>query len=217
MAFGQTPQPQYEQPLPMTPQEQALMAAQTQASQNQATQDTGLFMQQEQDMENSRQFYLGYEDELDQLIHNWKGERKEGDGWVKDSAGNRIMSDQAIATVKTMLNSFLIRAVRLGNYEPKLVSTYAYQARKHISKWLHTAGWLKYGIELEYLNLISFQCGQLVHAALSWAQNGGGRHFMTTTNRTIENVSHVLSQPTAQPTGAQRNRFLKIPKLPKPW
>ena len=175
---------------------------------------------QEQDMESSRQFYLGYEDELDQLIQMWRGYKRTASGntWVKDNKAEAMMSDEAISTVKTMLNSFLIRAVRLGNYDPKMVNLYSYQARKHVSKWLHTSGWLRYKIKLEYLNPISFQAGQLVHAALSWAQNGGGRHFMTTTNRTIENVSYVGN---GQPQQGQPNagkRFLgKLPKLPKPW
>ena len=203
-----------------TTEEKNLLIAQTQAQQNAAQQDTGLFGIQEADMESSRQFYLGYEDELDQLIQMWRGYKRttNGSGWIKDKNATPMMADAAISTVKTMLNSFLIRAVRLGNYEPKMVNLYSYQARKHVSKWLHTSGWLKYGIELEYLNPISFQCGQLVHAALSWAQNGGGRHFMTTTNRTIENVSYVgNSQSDQQQGGGGNRRFLKLPKLPKPW
>ena len=172
-------------------------------------------------MESSRQFYLGYEDELDQLIQMWRGYKRavNGSGWVKDKTAKAIMSDEAISIVKTMLNTFLIRAVRLGNYEPKLVNLYSYQARKHISKWLHTSGWIKYHIELEYLHIISFQCGQLAHAALTWAQNGGGRHFMTTTNRTIESVSVVGNgQGDGQQSGGGGGkRFLKLPKIPKPW
>lgn len=206
-----------------TPEELGLIAAQTQAQQTAAQQDTGLFGAQEADMESSRQFYLGYEDELDQLIHMWRGDKKnDKDRWVRDRSARPMMDDAAIGIVKTMLNNFLIRAVRLGNYEPKMVNTYAYQARKHISKWLHTSGWQKYKIELEYLNVISFQCGQIAHAALTWAQNAGGRHFMTTTNRTIENVSYV--NPGGQGQGGRggqgdggSRRFLKLPKIPKPW
>lgn len=215
-----TEEPQTEQ-RQYTPEEKNLLLAQTQAQQTAAQQDTGLFGIQEADMESSRQFYLGYEDELDQLIQMWRGYKrnKNGTDWMRDKAVTPMMSDEAIGTVKTMLNNFLIRAVRLGNYEPKLVNLYSYQARKHISKWLHTSGWLKYNIELEYLNIISFQCGQLAHAALTWAQNGGGRHFMTTTNRTIENVSYVgngQGDPT-QGGGSSNKRFLKLPKLLKPW
>lgn len=202
-----------------TPEEKGLLLAQTQAQQNAAQQDTGLFGVPEADMESSRQFYLGYEDELDQLLQMWRGYKKtaNGNAWVKDKKAEAMMSDEAISTVKTMLNSFLLRAVRLGNYEPKLVNLYSYQARKHVSKWLHTSGWLMYKIKLEYLNPISFQAGQLVHAALSWAQNGGGRHFMTTTNRTIENVSVVNSQPSQGQPNASKRFLGKLPKLPKPW
>ena len=210
-----------EQVPQLTPQESALLSAQTQAQQTAAQQDTGLFGMQEADLESSRQFYLGYEDEIDQLIHMWRGDKKTvNDTWVKDKKATAIMSDEAISIVKTMLNNFLIRAVRLGNYEPKAVNLYAYQARKHISKWLHTSGWLKYGIVIEHLSVISFQCGQLAHAALTWAQNGGGRHFMTTTNRTIENHS-IIQTPQGQQGGGQgmggARRLLKLPKISKPW
>ncbi len=208
-----------------TPEELAQIRAQTQLMQTQAQQDSGLFTMQEADMESSRQFYLGYEEELDNLVEMWRGKKKTEKGWVKDDNSDPMMGERAISTIRTMLNTFLLRAVRLGNYEPRIVNLYAYQARKHVSKWLHTSGWLKYGIPLEHLNGISFQCGQLVHASLTWAQNGGGRHFMTTTNRTIENYSLVAGPQgtnvgpsnTGGGGGGQSKKFFKLPKMPTPW
>ncbi len=182
-----------------------------------------MFAMQEADIESSRQFYLGYEEELVELIQSWRGYKKNDKGvWTKDKHSAAVMTEEAISQIRIMLNSFLMRAVRLGNYDPKMVNLYAYQARKHISKWLHTDGWLKYHVPLSNLNPISFQCGQLVHASLSWAQNGGGRHFMTTASRTIENYSLVGNPQQGQGqaaggSGRGMKRFFKLPKIPTPF
>ncbi len=215
---------------PLTPQEEAYLLAQTQAQQAAATQatnplDSGMFMNAEADIESSRQFYLGYDDELNELVQSWRGFKKNGETgkWTKDKNATPVMGEEAISHIRVMLNTFLMRAVRLGNYEPKMVNLYAYQARKHVSKWLHMDGWLKYGVSLSNLNPVSFQCGQLVHASLSWAQNGGGRHFMTTASRTIENLSLVGSPgqqvtPGGRQTGAGGGRMKNMfKKLPTPW
>ena len=42
--------------------------------------------------------------------------------------------------------------------------------------------------------MISFQSGEMIHAALTWSKNGGGQRFMTRSIISTENVSQLLSK-----------------------
>jgi len=213
----------------LTPEEENALAqaqAQQQIAQQQAMAgmggmyNSGMYdMAAQQEIQNTRQFYLNYKELLNDTVRTWRGEVETEDGWKKMT--NPLMNEEAILKLSSMLRDFLSTAVRLSNYEPKYVNLYAFQARKHISKWLHTVGWQKFSVPIENLNMISFRCGQLIHASLNWAKNGGGQKFMTTSIRSIENVSQVYAEQmkgqnagvSDSQLGGGKSKFFKFPKI----
>lgn len=185
----------------MTPEQEdaayAQQAAADQQLQQQQMMNSGLYPMMQGQGLNTREFYLEYEQMLDELVQSWRGLIKEGGEWkpVESTDGNamRIMSEEAISVIIGMVRNFLSTPNRLANQEEKYINLYAFQARKHISKFLHTIGWLKYNIKVEYLNLISFQCGQIIHAALTWSKGASGQRFMTRSIISHENVSQIIA------------------------
>lgn len=172
------------------------------------------------DVQNSRQFYLAYEELLADLTHFWKGEVKNDKGeWVKIK-GAALMNDTAANVLIMILNASLSKPVRLANFRQEDVMRLAYQSRERIAGWLSTEGWLKYDIPVAYLAMISHQCELLIYASLLWGLNGGGQRFMTTSGRSIENVSQILApqavggqQAGSGRTQQNRGTFLGMPKF----
>jgi len=160
--------------------------------------NNGMYSQlQQQDAASTREFYLSYEDVIDEQIQMWRGLIKQGDQWIepdpKNVGGSRIMSEPAISIIVGMMRSFLSIPNRLSNQEETFISSYAFQARKHISKFLHTKGWIDFKIPIAYLGQISFQAGQTIHSALTWSRNGGGQRFMTRSIVSHENVTQITA------------------------
>lgn len=203
----------------MTPEEQALYGEQQSVAQQAAMRaalDSGLFAQQEADVQNSRQFYLSYEDLVNEMEHFWRGEELNEQGaWVTNDDVQPIMDRKASHVLGKILKSGLSNVVRLSNFQQEDVKRLAYQTRERISGWLATEGWLKYGIPVSYLPLISHQCELLIYSGLLWGLNSGGQRFMTTNGRTIESVSQVMTGAAAAATASQekQNKWFKVPKV----
>jgi len=200
-------QPEYD----YTPDE--IRQYQDQLSMKESQLNNGLYAQLNQnDMASTREFYLSYEDVIFEQVQTWRGKIKEDGNWVdpdpEHPGSARIMSEEAISVLIGMMRSFLSTPNRLANQEEDFISTYAFQARKHISKFLHTVGWLRYRIPVEYLGLISFQSGQTIHAALTWSKNAGGQRFMTRSIISHENTNQLISRS---------NRDEKKPEAKRPW
>jgi len=166
--------------------------------------DSGLFDAfAREEIQNSRQFYLAYEELLEELEHFWKGEYKTDNGWKKrksDKNGDNeaIMSDKAARVLISLLKGSLSRVIRLTNFEGEDVKRLAYQSRERIAGWLATEGWLKYQIPVSYLPIISHSCEMLTYSSLLWGKNAGGQRFMNTSIRSMENVSQVFQEGAGQ-------------------
>ncbi|KKN54749.1 hypothetical protein LCGC14_0589010 [marine sediment metagenome] len=169
--------------------------AMSQSTQQQQALNSGLYPQTDTDASfNTREFYLGYEDLLMEKMQAWRGKIKNDAGeWI--DGGQVFMKEAAIAVVINMIRDMMSVPSRLSNLDENYVSLYAYQARKHISKFLHTVGWTDYEIPIEYMGIISFQSGQIIHAGLTWAKNAGGQRFMTRSIVSHENVSRLFTGP----------------------
>jgi len=184
--------------------------------------DSGLFDQGAMnEIQNTRQFYLSYEELVDELEHFWKGEEKVDDVWINkhkdDELNPAIMSDKAARVLVNLLRGALSKIVRLTNFQGEDVKRLAYQSRERIASWLATEGWLKYRIPVSYLPMISHQCELLIYSSLLWGLNAGGQRFMNTSVRSVENVSQIYAQ--GQQRGAiqaglqDRNKWFPKTKL----
>lgn len=157
--------------------------------------DSGLFDAfAREEIQNSRQFYLSYEELLDELEHFWKGEVKGDNGWKKRKGDEAIMNDKAARVLISLLKGTLSRVIRLTNFREEDVKRLAYQSRERIAGWLATEGWLKYKIPVSYLPMISHSCEMLSYSSLLWGLNAGGQRFMNTSVRSVENVSQVFQE-----------------------
>lgn len=177
----------------------------------QEQQNTGMFqLASALQAASSRQYYLSFEDLLEDMGNTWRGGVKDGDEWmfIKE---NRIMSEEAIGWLTGLLRSFLSIPNRLADQTEEKISQYAYDARKHISALLHRKGWISYGIAIEYLRPISFQCGQLIHASLTWSKSAGGFNRLNTSIRSVESISQML-HTNEQPQHTE-NEFVPQRKL----
>ncbi len=158
---------------------------------------------------NTRQYYLSFEDLLDDMANTWRGGVKVGDEW-QYIKGGAMMSEEAIGWLTGMIRNFLSIPNRLSDQSDEKISQYAYDARKHISALLHRKGWIEHQIPIDYLRLISFQCGQLIHSALLWSKSAGGFNRLNTSIRSVENVSQLMR--TNEKT-EQDNEFVPQRKL----
>ncbi len=178
--------------------------------------NNGMYAQMAQnETASTREFYLSYADLIDEQVEMWRGKIKKNGEWIEPDPTNhgkyRIMSEPAISVISGMMSSFLSISNRLANQEEEFISTYAFQARKHISKFLHTKGWLEYKIPVAYLSQISFQAGQTIHAALTWSKNAGGQRFLTRSIISHENVSQIIGKLTGD------KKDLKGAEGRRPW
>ncbi len=158
--------------------------------------DSGLFdAYAREEIQNSRQFYLSYEEQLEEMEHFWKGEVKTDKGWSKRKGSDEaIMNDKAARVLISLLRGALSRVIRLTNLQEEHVNRLAYQSRERIAGWLATEGWLKYKIPVSYLPMISHSCEILTFSSLRWGLNAGGQRFMNTSVRSVENVSQVYQE-----------------------
>ena len=189
---------------------QMAMSQQTQAAQGL---NSGLYPQTDTDASfNTREFYLGYEELLTEKMQAWRGKVKNEAGeWI--DGGKVFMKEAAIAVVVSMIRDMMSVPSRLSNLDEDYVALYAYQARKHISKFLHTVGWTDYEIPIEYMGIISFQSGQIIHAGLTWAKNAGGQRFMTRSIISHENVSRIFAGQPGKGTSEEDKKWQPKGKL----
>ncbi len=176
--------------------EQQQYSEQELALMQQALQNSGMYGQQAgtANLLSSREFYLEYDNLLDELKASWLGLKKHEGEWVKDDKGSALMNTEAANIITSMIRKFLSVPSRLAYQEDKDVRNYAFLARKHVSKFLHTLGWQEYKIPIEHLQRISFETGFLVHAALTWSRNARGMSFITTHSKSIEHVTQSISE-----------------------
>ncbi len=181
------------------------MAAELQAqAQLNAQQDSGLLDFQNQQIENSRQFYLGYEDMVDDLEHLWVGDYKKEKVWYNDKRDDlKMMSPKAAMILRSILEGVLNRVTRLSNFQLEQVYRLTFAGRDAIESWLMTQGQFVYNIDSDYYEIISYQCEMLILSSLQWALNAGGRNFMTTSGRTVENVTQLVGEGVGR--GRQQN------------
>lgn len=180
--------------------------------------DSGLYdAMAMQEIQNSRQFYLSYEELLDDFEHFWKGENKTEKGWTNEFKGKTddpaIMSEKAARVLVNLLRGALSKVIRLTNFKMEDINRLSYQSRERIAGWLATEGWLKYNIPVSYLPMISHQCELLTYSSLLWAKEGGGQRFMNTSVRSVENTSQVFQQSQERDMGRGGQMSRKIPKM----
>lgn len=169
-----------------------------------AQQDSGLLDFQNQQIENSRQFYLGYEEMIDDLEHLWVGDYKKDKVWKSDRRSElEMMSPKAAMILRSILEGVLNRVTRLSNFERDHVYRLTFAGRDAIESWLMTQGQFVYNIDSDYYEIISYQCEMLIFSSLLWGLNAGGRNFMTTSGRTVENVTQIVGEGAGR--GRQQN------------
>jgi hypothetical protein len=138
--------------------------------------------------QSGKEFFMQYEDLLYNRIQEWRGYiwNPEKNDWVKHDGVKPIMDEEAISIISGFLRNFLSNPNRLSSQDEKHINIFAYQGRKHISRFLHVDGWRKHSIEIENLRRISFEVGQLIYAGLTWSRNGGGQRFINQGIRSVE-------------------------------
>lgn len=199
----------------LTDENQQLLAQQ---AAYRAALDSGLFQAGEAEVQNSRQFYLSYEELIDELQHFWKGEVKdEKNEWAKPRNTEALMGPKAAHVLGMILKGGLSKIVRLTNFRQEDVMRLAYQSRERVAGWLATEGWLKYKISVAYLPLISHQCELLIYSSLLWGLNAGGQRFMTTSGRSIESVSMFNPGQGGRPGPGKVDDSKKWFNVPKIW
>lgn len=157
---------------------------------------------------NTREFYLAYEELLEEAAQGWRGLIKEAGEW-KDK-GIRVMDEAAITTISNHLRTFLSVPVRLGDLEEDEVLKISYEGTQTIIDWLHKVGWVKYGVNIEHFDMIIMNVFTIVRLALTWSKRSGGKRLMTTSIRSVEQVSQMINH-------AQRSSGAERPVVPKPW
>lgn len=176
-----------------------------------AEMDSALFQQGQQEIENSRQFYLGHDTELGRLVMSWKGQSLNADGKVTTDPKKAIMPEEAADKLQALLEVSMGRPTRLSNFQEEDVKRFTFDIIDTVGGWLVTVGLHKHSIDPQYYPFIYKQVEVLANSSFKWAWNAGGRNFMTTSARTVETVNNsVLGQrfPTAAPV-EKKSKFGK--------
>lgn len=154
---------------------------------------------------NARTYYL----DPDKLLRDLKkyltgrmvstGARNESLALVPDIAAEQIINQIRIPMDKVSL---------LSNLRPEEINERVYRIREGVAGWLVVEGYPRYKININNYELIINQVETLLLSAFKWAQNGGGRHFLTTSSRSIETQSHVLNnEQRMNNSGGNRRMF----------
>lgn len=148
------------------------------------------FYADDRTIENARVYYL----ESDELLNDiWK--MLTGRETLASPRNEQIamMSDVAATKLLYIIRLPVDKMSRLSTYDERQINQAMLNYSNTIAGWLNMQGGPIYNIKIDDYPTIQIQLEQVLLASFNWAKNSGGQRFMTTTNKSVESQSQILS------------------------